>query len=239
MTFFSSLGSFGIEQNLDLGSERLAPLSRGRRSSSSASSRMSASLSLDELFACAISLEHGFVLAGFLDKRLDLGERLRVLAVLVRVRLHGRGRQERRQLLVVRLDGIQLVQHDVTQPPETGGRNATSSPSATLPSSSCNLHSPPTRSTTRNATSRETRRRARARRLPTVRPPERRASVRPLRDVAQPGEQPDGHAHARRIASRRAASSSGFAVAPSIQTSPPSKNSCFQIGTICFTRSIT
>ena len=28
------------------------------------------------------------------------------------------------------------------------------------------------------------------------------------------------------------------AVAPSIQTSPPSKNSRFQIGAICFTRSI-
>ena len=41
-----------------------------------------------------------------------------------------------------------------------------------------------------------------------------------------------------RSASRRARSSSGFAVAPSIQTSPPSKNSRFQIGAICFTRSI-
>ena len=30
----------------------------------------------------------------------------------------------------------------------------------------------------------------------------------------------------------------GSAVAPSIQTSPPSKCSCFQIGAICFTRSI-
>ena len=37
---------------------------------------------------------------------------------------------------------------------------------------------------------------------------------------------------------RSAASSSGSAVAPSIQTSPPSKCSCFQTGAICLTRSI-
>ena len=49
-------------------------------------------------------------------------------------------------------------------------------------------------------------------------------------DVAQPREQPDGHAHATRSASRAPCASSGSAVAPSIQTSPPSKNSRFQIG---------
>ena len=37
---------------------------------------------------------------------------------------------------------------------------------------------------------------------------------------------------------RRAVSSSGSAVAPSSHDSPPSKCSCFQMGTICFTRSI-
>src|SRR6476661_9396869 len=58
-------------------------------------------------------------------------------------------------------------------------------------------------------------------------------------DVAQPGEQPHGHAHAARSASALARSSSAFAVAPSIQTSPPSKNSRFQTGTICLTRSMT
>ena len=57
-------------------------------------------------------------------------------------------------------------------------------------------------------------------------------------DLAQPGEQPHRHAHARLNASARAVSSSGSAVAPSIHDSPPSKCSCFQIGTICFTRSI-
>ena len=35
------------------------------------------------------------------------------------------------------------------------------------------------------------------------------------------------------IAFSRASASSGSAVAPSIHTSPPSKYSCFQIGTIC------
>src|SRR5262245_55844782 len=58
-------------------------------------------------------------------------------------------------------------------------------------------------------------------------------------NIAQPGEQPHRYAHALRSASRRAVSSSGSAVAPSIQTSPPSKNSRFQIGATCFTRSIT
>ena len=42
----------------------------------------------------------------------------------------------------------------------------------------------------------------------------------------------------RSIAVRRAPSSDGSAAAPSIQTSPPSKCSCFQIGAICFSRSI-
>src|SRR5690349_22225308 len=59
------------------------------------------------------------------------------------------------------------------------------------------------------------------------------------RDVAEPREQPHGYAHATRSASARAPASSGSAVAPSIHTSPPSKNSRFQMGAICFTRSMT
>ena len=58
------------------------------------------------------------------------------------------------------------------------------------------------------------------------------------RDLAQAREQPHRHPHARLSASARACSSSGFAVAPSIQDSPPSKCSCFQMGTICLTRSM-
>ena len=57
-------------------------------------------------------------------------------------------------------------------------------------------------------------------------------------DVAKPGKELDGHAHATLSASANAFASSGSAVAPSIQTSPPSKNSRFQIGAICFTRSM-
>ena len=57
-------------------------------------------------------------------------------------------------------------------------------------------------------------------------------------NLAKPGEQSNPHAHARRRASSRALRSSGSAVAPSIETSPPEKCSCFQIGTICFTRSM-
>src|SRR6185503_8154207 len=56
--------------------------------------------------------------------------------------------------------------------------------------------------------------------------------------LAQPREQADVYVHARSSAAARAVSSAGSAVAPSIQTSPPSKCSCFQIGAICFTRSI-
>ena len=58
------------------------------------------------------------------------------------------------------------------------------------------------------------------------------------RNVSKPRKQPDGHAHAIRSASALAPASSGSAVAPSIQMSPPSKNSRFQIGAICLTRSI-
>src|SRR6516164_180831 len=57
-------------------------------------------------------------------------------------------------------------------------------------------------------------------------------------DIAKPREQPHGHAHETRSASARALASSGLAVAPSIQTSPPSKYSRFHTGAICLTRSI-
>src|SRR5438093_5699517 len=82
-----------------------------------------------------------------------------------------------------------------------------------------------------------------ARELPPDRPDRRARCDLPrqlggARDVPQPREQPHRHAHATRSAAARATPSSGSAVAPSIQTSPPSKNSCFQIGAICFTRSI-
>src|SRR6185369_39123 len=58
------------------------------------------------------------------------------------------------------------------------------------------------------------------------------------RQIAQPRKQAHGYAHAVRYAFSRAAWSSGSAVAPSSQTSPPLKCSRFQIGTICLTRSI-
>ena len=48
--------------------------------------------------------------------------------------------------------------------------------------------------------------------------------------LAQSREELHLHTHARLLASRRAASSSGAAVAPSTQASPSVKNSCFQIG---------
>ena len=57
-------------------------------------------------------------------------------------------------------------------------------------------------------------------------------------DVAQPREQPHGHAHASSAAPPRAPLVVRIGGAPSIQTSPPSKNSCFQIGAICLTRSM-
>ena len=134
---------------------------------------------------------------------------------------------------------IQLVQHH--RPPPTPGAGTLPHHRRTAPrSSSRSPRSPPTKSTNRSAPSPETRPPAPARRPRRVAPARHLArQVAGAGNVAQPRKQPDRYAHARRTASRRAASSAGFAVAPSIQTSPPSKNSCFQIGTICFTRSIT
>src|SRR5262249_28342059 len=57
-------------------------------------------------------------------------------------------------------------------------------------------------------------------------------------DVAEPREQAHGYAPAIRSAPARAPAPRGSAVAPSTQTSPPSKNSRFQIGAICLTRSM-
>ncbi len=57
-------------------------------------------------------------------------------------------------------------------------------------------------------------------------------------DVAKAREQADRYVHAAFNAFSRASALSGSAVAPSIHTSPPSKYSCFQIGTICLIRSI-
>ena len=58
-------------------------------------------------------------------------------AVLCLIRLHGGVAEQRRQLVVFRFDGKELVEHHVillasrVYPPDTGGKNATSSPSAT------------------------------------------------------------------------------------------------------------
>ena len=106
----------------------ISAISASRRSfspssSSSASSRMSASPPLTISSACSISFRTDLYSRAFSHERLDFGERLRVLAILVRVRLDRRGRQERRQLLVARFDGIQLIQHECSsQPPDTGGK---------------------------------------------------------------------------------------------------------------------
>ena len=58
------------------------------------------------------------------------------------------------------------------------------------------------------------------------------------RQFLQSGKQADGHAHAISRARARASSSAGSARAPSTQASPSSKNSCFQTGAICLTRSM-
>ena len=83
----------------------------------------------------AISRDDLPVVAIGLHQRLDLGERLGLLAVFVGVALHGLRRHRRGDGLVALLHAGQLVEHHSTShqplPPETGGRNATSSPSAT------------------------------------------------------------------------------------------------------------
>ena len=57
------------------------------------------------------------------------------------------------------------------------------------------------------------------------------------RHFTKPGEQSNRYVHCAN-AIRRASSSIGSAVAPSIQVAPPSKCSCFQMGAICLIRSI-
>ena len=100
--------------------------------------------------------------------------------------------------------------------------------------------SPPRKSTIRSAPFPETRRPGRARR----RRPSHLSALRATRSAAPAMSRSRAN---RRIVTRMRVAPlpgapprlPGCAVAPSIQTSPPSKNSCFQIGTICLTRSIT
>ncbi len=240
-TFFWSFGSFGISRIL------ISASSASRRSFRPSQLFLGelahvGVAALDELFGLLDFLEHRLVLARLLDERLDFGERLRVLAVLVRVRLDRRGRQERRQLLVVRFDGIQLIQHDLnsTTRYRRQKRDLVAVRYAAVILRVVGVH----RRRDRRLVARhlrETRPPARATRRRPSRLPARRATdrrSRRCRAAWRTAERSRACAAAYR-ASSRAASSSGLAVAPSIQTSPPSKNSCFQIGTICFTRSIT
>ena len=199
----------------------------------------------------------GLVLAVLLDERLQLRQRLRVLAHFVRIRLYlGRAKQAR-QLVVAIFFGSQFVKHNVggakspaphVRRPFQGRRS-----SSRHRRQECNLVAVVDFGVHARVVRVE---RARHRALVLGQAgkfagqllphrPDRRAGrdvsrhFRGAGDVAEPREQPHGHAHAIRSASARARWSSGSAVAPSIQTSPPSKYSRFHTGTICFTRSIT
>ena len=65
---------------------------------------------LDQLFGAGDLGGDRLVLAVLLDERLDLGERLGLLAVLVGIALHLRGAERRHQLLVLGLGRCNLVE---------------------------------------------------------------------------------------------------------------------------------
>ena len=176
------VGILGQEQHLELADQPIAarvepgaaPLRRARACRHRCPAASSS--------ACAISLGEGLVLAEFLDQRLEIGERLRLLAVLSRIVLHRRRAERGHQFLVPRLRArqacrtcltISIAANDchrgrrihrctehvdglgtwrgrtadacsiepspasrsghpgIVASPETGGRNATSSPSLT------------------------------------------------------------------------------------------------------------
>ena len=125
-------------------------------------------------------------------------------------------------------------------PPDTGGRNAISSPSDTVVS--MRAYSRLRATETDSSVWRQLG--VTARELSPYRP-DGRGSLQVQHELTRSGNLPQAreetnrYAHARLSASARALSSSGSAVAPSsIDDAPPSKCSCFQMGTICFTRSI-
>ena len=123
----------GQQQDLDLGEQRLAAggqagqllAGEGRHLRIPAPGQL---LGLGDLG------DDPLVVAVGEDQRLDLGQRLGLLAVLVGVALHRLRCHRRGDGLVALLDAGQLVEHHRPRtplPPETGGRKATSSPSAT------------------------------------------------------------------------------------------------------------
>ena len=104
------VGILRDEQDLDLGEQRVARRLRAPSISSCASSRMSGSLSS----SCGgVDLRDDFLVAAeMLDQRLDLGQRLGVLAEPGVVALHRRVGHLRHQLLVARFFGGQFVEHE-------------------------------------------------------------------------------------------------------------------------------
>ena len=91
---------------------------------------------MDELLGAGDVLHDGLVLAVLLDERLQVRQRLGGFAVFGRVRLHlARAEARASARRIATPLSTKLVEHgylpDLDYPPETGGRNATSSPSLT------------------------------------------------------------------------------------------------------------
>ncbi len=223
----------------------------------SASSASRRCLELSHLFLR--QLAHVGILQQLLG-RVDLGDDLLVLAERVDQRLHlrrppsnaygtspcrpgRRGRPSRPSAgrTSLRTDvSLSNMAYLTSTRPETGGRNATSSPSCRRVVNRAYVFVHRARDSCAVVGQRRETPAASAFHASCAVGPIRKLArqLRRAGDLAQPREQPDGYVHARSSATRRAASSAGSAVAPSIQTSPPSKCSCFQIGAICLTRSI-
>ena len=110
-TFFSSLGSFGSSSTL------IEPSSVSRRASRGSELLLGQLAQVvvvagGQLAGLGQLVDDRLVLAELLDQRLNLRQRPGVLAVLLLVGLHRRIADERHQLVVPLLYGLQLVEHD-------------------------------------------------------------------------------------------------------------------------------
>ena len=203
---------------------------------------------LEQLLGGGDLCDDGLVFTEGVDQRLHLGERLRVRAELRRVGLDRGIGHLGHQLLVPGLDGPQFVEHMIFDPAAAAGsasrhgRQKRDLVAVLQRARSC-ARSPRSPRTTRCAAY------ASSSGMPSAQRSSRRpAPCAPSGTSSRSSDAPAisrSRANSRTVTSMparrrpaRAASSCGSAVAPSIQTSPPSKCSCFQIGVICLIRSI-
>ena len=264
-TFLASFGILGNEEDLDVGEQHVAPLLELPELLLRQLAHVGI---LQQLLGRVDLRDDVLVLAESIDQRLHLRHRLRVVAEFRRVGLNGRLRHLDHHLVVLAFDCCSLSNIGLCPWSfvpglrcSVRGRQSWSPdrpsvlPPSVIPLTPEGGTRPRRRPAARSSVARTIRsprttrwwRRRRVGKLAGEGVPGilrgRAVGQLPRQlggagDVSQPREEPDGHVHARSMAIARAASSLGSAVAPSIQTSPPSKCSRFQIGAICLTRSM-